>query len=133
LVRKIDCFWFFLPFDTNFSIAISYLETQKKVHRDISYTNILLQETDDSDVGRAAQATRTKVMHEFGLSEIDELRKQLNCREGLLIDFDYGATLAASGEKTASDEKEEETDSGKKQGETSPSGNFKPSGPRTVS
>ena len=91
---------------------------------------MLLRETDDSDAGRAARAAREKVMQELGLSEIEELRKRLNCREGLLIDFDYAAALA--GEKIASDE---ETNSGENQGEgqTSHSGNLKPSCARTVS
>lgn len=118
----------FLAFDT-FYIAIKYLETQKKAHRDISYTNILLRETDDSDAGRA---NREKVMQELGLSEIEELRMQLKCREGLLIDFDYGAVLAglAAGEKTNSDEREKETDSGERQGEVLQTSH---SGARTVS
>ena len=50
-------------------------------------------------------------MHGLGLDEIEELRQRLDCREGLLIDFDYGATL--SGEKPASNK---ETSSGEKQG-----------------
>lgn len=40
-------------------------------------------------------------MQELGLSEIEEIRKRLNCREGLLIDFDYGAAL--NGQQTASE------------------------------
>jgi hypothetical protein len=54
-------------------------------------------------------------MQQLGLSEIEKQRKRLNCREGLLIDFDYGTVLA--GEQTASDE--EETNSGEKQEECS--------------
>jgi serine/threonine protein kinase len=88
--------------------AIRYLETQKKVHRDISYTNILLRERDQTNVGRAA---REKVMEELGLSEIEKLRERLDCREGLLIDFDYGAALI--GEQTT----REGTNSGEKQKE----------------
>jgi serine/threonine protein kinase len=107
LVRKIGYFWLFLLFD-DFSIAILYLETKTKVHRDISYTNILLRERDDSDAGKES---RKKVMHGLGLDKIEELRQRLDCREGLLIDFDYGATL--SGEKPASNK---ETSSGEKQG-----------------
>jgi hypothetical protein len=30
----------------------------------------------------------------LGLSEIESLRNELKCREGLLIDFDYGAALS---------------------------------------
>ena len=55
-----------------------YLETQKKVHRDISYTNILLRERDESDAGKT---TREATMKVLGLSEIDDLRKRLDCRE----------------------------------------------------
>ena len=48
-------------------------------------------------------------MQELGLSEIEKLWKHLNCREGLLIDFDYGAALTKTALK--------ETSSGEKQGE----------------
>ena len=124
MVWKIDYFWLFLFFDA-FSIAILYLETQKRVHRDISYTNILLRERDDSDAGSAAWM---KVMQQFRLSEIEELRKRLKCREGLLIDFDYGAALAR--EQTASNE--EETRNEEEGSQASDSKFFKPSGTRTV-
>lgn len=33
------------------------------------------------------------VMEKLGLSEIEDLRNELNCREGLLIDFDYADSL----------------------------------------
>jgi serine/threonine protein kinase len=98
-------------------IAILHLETEKKVHRDISYTNILLRERDDSVAGKAA---RENVMDKLGLSEIEKLRTRLNCREGLLIDFDYAAVLVE--ESNASEEKKSEV------------GDLKPgSGSRTVS
>jgi serine/threonine protein kinase len=94
------------------------LEAQEKVHRDISYTNILLREGGDSDEIQA----REDVMNRLGLSEVEELRKRLGCREGLLIDFDYAASLI--GEPTTSEEKT---------GEGAPH-DFKPvSGSRTVS
>jgi hypothetical protein len=129
-VWKIDYFWFSLPFDA-FSIAILYLETQMKVHRDISYTNILLR--DPGDDSGARRALHEKFVQQLGLTEINEQRKRLNCREGLLIDYDYGATLTR--EQTASDE--EGRDGGEKQGEESQdhddSGGPKPSGARTVS
>lgn len=77
-------------------------------------------------------------MDGHGLSDIEKLRKRLNCREGLLIDFDYAASLAE--EKSASNERENETDSAsaENQGDSaalqpSHAGNFKPSGARTVS
>ena len=69
-----------------------------------------------------------KVMQQFGLSEIEELRKRLKCREGLLIDFDYGAVLAR--EQTASNE--EETRNEEEGSQASDSNTFKPSGTRTV-
>lgn len=71
-----------------------YLESKRKVHRDISYTNILLREpgVDKPD----KKAIRDKVMAQLGLSEIDVLRKKLGCREGLLIDFDYASSLVES-------------------------------------
>ena len=64
-----------------------YLETQKKLHRDISYTNILLREPEPTNEKRA------KLMQELGLSEIETLREELGCREGLLIDYDYGGLI----------------------------------------
>ena len=64
----------------------------------------------------------------FRLSEIEELWKRLKCREGLLIDFDYGAALAR--EKTASNE--EETRNEEEGSQASDSNFFKPSGTRTV-
>jgi hypothetical protein len=64
-------------------------------------------------------------MKDLGLSEIEELRKRLNCREGLLIDFDYCAFLA--GEKSASE------NSGRERGEGAPDGLKLASGSRTVS
>ena len=33
-------------------------------------------------------------MESLGLSDIEKLRKDLKCREGLLIDFDYGALIS---------------------------------------
>jgi serine/threonine protein kinase len=68
-----------------------YLEGKRKLHRDISYTNILLREPEDDLVQKEA---RKQFMMLLGLSEIEELREELRCREGLLIDFDYGAALA---------------------------------------
>jgi len=93
-----------------------YLETQKKIHRDISYTNVLLRERDDSAEGREA---REELMGKLGLSKIEELRRKLDCREGLLIDFDYGESL---------DKKQ--SNSGENQDSTSGL-DHKPSGTRT--
>jgi serine/threonine protein kinase len=68
-----------------------YLESKNLVHRDISYTNILLRDlSKDSNI---KQAKRDEIMRKLGLSEIDSLRRDLGCREGLLIDFDYASLL----------------------------------------
>ena len=72
-------------------IAIYYLESRNLVHRDISYTNILLRYTGKDSIKK--QAKRREIIDELGLSEIESLRNSLNCREGLLIDFDYAASL----------------------------------------
>jgi hypothetical protein len=65
------------------------LESKQKLHRDVSYTNILLR---DPGVDSAAKMeVRKQLTERLGLSDIEKLRKELNCREGLLIDFDYGA------------------------------------------
>ena len=37
-------------------------------------------------------------MYELGLSEIESLWDSLNCREGLLIDFDYASSLEPNAE-----------------------------------
>lgn len=72
--------------------ALLYLETKQKLHRDISYTNILLREPGvDSD---AKKTVRKNFMETLGLSDIEKLREELKCREGLLIDFDYGAPIS---------------------------------------
>jgi serine/threonine protein kinase len=68
--------------------AITYLNNKGKLHRDISYTNILLRDPGNNSV---VDATRRSYMEGLGLSDIEKLRKELKCREGLLIDFDYGA------------------------------------------
>ena len=73
-------------------LGILYLESCQKVHRDISYTNILLREPGlDSE---SKLKVRENFMASLGLSDISELRRDLKCREGLLIDFDYGASLS---------------------------------------
>ena len=72
-----------------------YLETLNLVHRDISYTNILLQ-SQSQDKGNGSQLKQDKqceIMNELGLSDIESLREKLGCREGLLIDFDYASSL----------------------------------------
>jgi serine/threonine protein kinase len=68
-----------------------YLESQQKLHRDISYTNILLRSPGGDSTPNAA--IRKKFIEALELSDIEELRKEMNCREGLLIDFDYAASM----------------------------------------
>ena len=71
-------------------------------------------------------------MQDLGLSEIEKLRKQLNCREGLLIDFDYGAALV--GEQLEMNSGEMQTEGALNSKERGVSHNFKPaSGSRMVS
>lgn len=71
-------------------------------------------------------------MQEHGLSEIEELRKRLNCREGLLIDFDYGAALV--GEEIALGEANEGETQGEGESPQAPDANVLKlaSGRRTV-
>jgi hypothetical protein len=90
-----------------------YLETQEKLHRDISYTNILLWEPG------VESATKATVWEEFmeslGLSDIEKLWKELNCQEGMLIDFDYRALISGKTtqvEQESSDCKRGEADEG---------------------
>ena len=69
-----------------------YLDTQQKLHSDISYKNILLR------VPGVDSAAKTNVREEFmeklELSDIEQLQKKLNCRGELLIDFNYGALIS---------------------------------------
>jgi hypothetical protein len=51
-----------------------------KAHRDISFNNILI--TEDREWPDT-------------LSDLDSLRKQNNCRRGLLIDFDYASDISS--------------------------------------
>lgn len=81
---------------THVYIALYYLESRNLVHRDISYTNILLRHTGKDSIEK--QAKRREIMDELGLSEIESLRNSLNCREGLLIDFDYASSLEPNAE-----------------------------------
>jgi len=46
-------------------------------------------------------------MKDFGLADIEGLRKQMTCREGLLIDYDYAAVLADSEGESEGEEDEE--------------------------
>ena len=52
-----------------------YLETLKLVHRDISYTNILLQsQSQDKDDGsQLKQDKQCEIMNELSLSDIESL------------------------------------------------------------
>jgi len=73
------------------SAAISCLESNNKLHHDISYTNLLLQ---DRGVD-SAQKTKLQdgIKEEFGLVQIEKMREGFNCRERLLINFDHTTTL----------------------------------------
>ena len=77
-----------------FSIAIIFLKSHQKVHHDISYTNVLLQEPGKNLP--EMEANREQVMNNLGLAEIEIQCHKLKCQEGLLIDFDYGGKLAVA-------------------------------------
>ena len=83
--------------------AILYLETRKKVHRDISYTNILLRDPGIDSPGK--MSVREEFVKEHHLSKIEDLRKQIGSREGLLIDYDYATVLADTEGVTQNQEK----------------------------
>ena len=85
-----------------FSAAVMYLETKNKVHRDISYTNVLLREPGQESV--AKQSIKDEFKDEFDLVEIESLRKSLKCREGLLIDYDYASELSPQKDKDSQGE-----------------------------
>jgi serine/threonine protein kinase len=76
-----------------------YLESESKLHRDISYTNILLRKSGVDSLAKTVN--RKKIMDDLELTQIEELRKELNCREGLLIDFDYGTQLQSEETESA--------------------------------
>lgn len=61
------------------------------VHRDISYTNILIRSPTENSTLK-----RRELMDELGLSQIELLRRKLKSREGLLIDFDYASSLESN-------------------------------------
>jgi serine/threonine protein kinase len=112
-----------------------YLETRKKIHRDISYTNILIRDAGSDLPGR--MAVREKFMKYFDLSNIEDLRKEMKCREGLLIDYDYAAVLgdedgACNESSAAKGESEDFRESNQSQGNNLDP-EQKPSGGRTVS
>jgi serine/threonine protein kinase len=75
-----------------FSIAIIFLESQRKVHRNISYTNILLREP-RNNLPKMEENWK-RVMSNLGLAEIKIQHRKFRCQEKLLIDFDYGSDLA---------------------------------------
>ena len=73
-----------------------------KVHRDISYTNILLRSPGANSFGKTM--VREMFTKAFDLSNIENLRKQINCWEGLLIDYDYATVIAKLAMEGASKE-----------------------------
>jgi serine/threonine protein kinase len=70
-----------------------YLESQRKIHRDLSYTNILLRDSGQGSDTADKLKIRQELIESLGLSDIVKHRQRLQCWEGLLIDFDYGASL----------------------------------------
>lgn len=80
--------------------AIKCLESENRLHRDISYTNVLLRDRLDSADSSANAENRNKVIQELGLTQIDAQRVSFKCREGLLIDFDYRIELSQSGRES---------------------------------
>ena len=92
-----------------------YLEGQQKLHHDISYTNHLLQESGGD--AKEIQSLRNQIMVKLELSRVEELQKEYKCREGLLIDYDYGVDMGsedvkedviAQGEEVATAQDEED-------------------------
>ena len=83
-------------------IAMYYLESRKLVHRDISYTNILLRIPGKD--GAAKKAKQSEIICELDLSDVEKLWTELGCREGLRIDFDYTSFLAETDEATVVEE-----------------------------
>jgi len=98
---------------STFSTAIMYLEGRRKLHRDISYTNILLRESGGD--AKEIQSLQNQIIAKLELSQVEELRKEYKCRGGLLIDYDYGVDMGsedvkedviAQGEEDAPDEED---------------------------
>lgn len=128
------CFFYFASFSYFVLTAILYLETRKKVHRDVSYTNILLRDPGSNLPGR--MTVREKLMEDFGLSSIEDLRKKMKCREGLLIDYDYAIDMAdleeASKEETVVEGEYEDLGKDAQSQKSNLDPEQKPSGGRTV-
>src|SRR5277367_249707 len=99
--------YFFLLFYL-FSTAIVYLESRQKLHRDISYTNILLREQGQNS--SQMLNSRNQFIQQLGLADIEKQRRQLQCREGLLVDFDYAAELTTEIQTTEQDDDEDDVD-----------------------
>jgi len=76
-------------------------------------------------------------MKDFDLSSIEDLRKQMKCREGLLIDYDYANDLAdlegASKEETVVEGEYEDQGKDAQSEKSNLDPEQKPSGGRTVS
>jgi hypothetical protein len=68
------------------------------IHRDISYTNILLRDPEVEFDSPNKSRIREELMMALDLSDIMKLRQDLKCREGLLIDLDYGSSLLVNGQ-----------------------------------
>ena len=83
--------WLLFLITRFFLTDILYLESKQKLHRDISYTNILLREQGKDSEGKVK--IRQELEKHLGLTDIEKTRQKLNCREGLLIDFDYATGI----------------------------------------
>ena len=94
-----------------YTLAIMFLDSKQKLHRDISYTNILLRER---EANSTVNAVRKQFIEDLGLSEIEKLREELNCREGLLIDFDYATTTPDATNQVERDSEDCEGGSGER-------------------
>jgi hypothetical protein len=71
---------------------------------------------------------RAGLVKQFDLFNIEDLRKQIRCREGLLIDYDYATNLINSEEAS----KETTVEEGESEGSEVKEGSQNPSDDRTV-
>jgi len=93
-ISDFSCLWELMAAFMDVVIGMYFPESKQTIHRDISYTNVLLRTLGpDSQEKKEWQA---KITETFGLSEIENLQAQYSSQEGLLIDFDYASRLAQS-------------------------------------
>jgi hypothetical protein len=117
-----------------FSTAIVYFESHRKLHRNVSYTNVLLREPGINST--KMEESRKQIIERLGLTDLETQRHKLKCREGLLVDFDYGGELMeqdkeeGKGSKGSEEDEEDEEESTIQHPTNNPEGND--SGVRTV-